>query len=89
MEREGNFPMHVASLKAMHLYFSAAGCANYARAVSSGAQLSHKEESKGRVKSAKKDQEGIRKKVKECMHLPFGPRFTPRRASQHIKWPSF
>ena len=34
-EREGNFPLHVATLKAMHPYYFAAGRANYARAVSS------------------------------------------------------
>ena len=34
-EREGNFPLHFATLKAMHPYYFAAGRANYARAVSS------------------------------------------------------
>ena len=33
-EREGNFPLHVATLKAMHPYYFAAGRANYARSVS-------------------------------------------------------
>ena len=34
-EREGNFPLHVATLKSMHPYYFAAGRANYARSVSS------------------------------------------------------
>ena len=166
-EREGNFPLHVATLKAMHPYYFAAGRANYARAVSSylmsieclpvdmfkglvegnhamrhkkgiwngissdmfiestfmryghsktrvigttlkpettkiralsrhvcgkllqdlseirgnrgeaaQVQLKHKEEAKARIENDKKDREGIRQKLKECIH-PLDPSVHP------------
>ena len=158
-EREGDFPLHVATLKEMHQYYFAAGRANYARGVAAymmnignlpativkgflegnhvmryqrgiwngissdmfiestfmrfghsktgivgstlkqettkvwalsrhvcgkllldlnelkgdgkeTVQLKHKEEANGRITSDKKDREGIRTKVKDCIH-PF------------------